>query len=191
MAKLKKRADGRYKSSVRFNGKDYYVYGRSKEELEENRSLLRERLKSGKELHDNPTLEQYYKTWTDNRRAGIREASIHCQQSMFRDVAGIVLDNGQTFGQMKLSKINTDDIRQVQRELLAQGRKTRTVNDILAHVKHVFKTAVEERRIDYNPCTLVKPLKRTEERARDNNSQGINERGNSGVSEGRRGFLLL
>lgn len=173
MARLKKRADGRYKASIRFNGKDYCVYGKSKDELEEKKSQLRERLKSGKELHDHPTFEQYYQTWTENRKNTIRESTLHSQQSQFRDVAQIELCNGLTFGQTKLAEINTDDIRQVQRELLAKGRRTQTVNDALAHIKHVFATAVDERRLDYNPCTLVKPLKRTEERARDTTHRAL------------------
>lgn len=173
MAKQKKRADGRLAAKITFDGKQYFAYGRTKAELEENRDRLKERLRSGKERHDNPTLEQYYRMWTDNRRSAVKEASLHCQQSLFRDAAGITLDTGRTFGQMKLSEISTDDIRQIQRELLANGRKTRTVNDILAHIKHVFKTAVDERRIDYNPCTLVKPLKQTEERARDTTHRAL------------------
>lgn len=175
MAKQKKRSDGRFTAKITFDGKAYFAYGRTRAELEENKDKLKERLRSGKDRHDNPTLEQYYEVWTNNRRSEVREASLHCQGSLFRDVSKIVLDTGQQFGQMKLSKITTDDIRQVQKILLEDGRKTRTVNDILAHIKHVFKTAVDERRITYNPCTLVKPLKRTEERARDTSHRALSK----------------
>ena len=180
MARQKKRADGRFQKSFTFNGSRYYVYGRSMQELDEKKDQLKAKLKAGKEAHDNPTFEQYYRTWTDNRRGSIREATLHSQAKQYNIFSAVKIEStGKEIGKMKLSEITVDDIREVQKKLVNKKRPagedgqeralytTQTINDILAHVKHVFKTAVEERKIDYNPCTLVKPLKRTEERARD------------------------
>ena len=73
---------------------------------------------------------------------------------------------------MKIRDVKTDDIRAVQ-EGLKEGRKTQTVNNIISHLSHVFGTAVKERILDYNPCTLVTPLKRTEEAARDTHHRAL------------------
>lgn len=168
MPRQKKRTDGRLKSTFTFKGKRYYVYGRSQQELKANEAKRLAELKAGQEQRDNPTLSQYYERWSELRRGSVRGATMHSQISHFKGCAEVYIPSAQmTLGGMKLSEITADDIREVQRNLIATGRSSRTVNDYLAHLSHVFKTAVHERRIDYNPCVLIKPLKRIEEHARD------------------------
>ena len=175
MAKQKQRIDGRISRSFTVNGKRHFIYGRSKQELDRKEYEKRQKLEAGQERRDDPTFAQYYQAWTDTRRDSIKPSTLHSQAGQYNAVAGLEMPDtgGRTFSQLKLSEVTTDDIRAVQRALLAAGRKTQTVNDTITHIKHVFETAVKERRLDYNPCTLVQPLKRTEERARDTHHRAL------------------
>lgn len=175
MARLKKRADGRLQKSFTYNGKRYYVYGYSKQELDEKEYLKRQELEAGLDRRENPTLKQYYEAWTEARRDSVREATLHAQASWFKVAAEIRIDSaGKNLEDMKIADITVDDIRESQKKLREGGRRSaQTINDIIAHLSHVFKTAVNERKIDYNPCTLVRPLKRTEERARDTKHRAL------------------
>jgi integrase len=71
-----------------------------------------------------------------------------------------------TFGDLKVKEVTIDDLYFVQQELL-KTRKTQTVNDYMALVKHLMKDAMKERIIDYDPCVLLNNLRRKEEKARD------------------------
>lgn len=165
MARQKKRADGRLAKTFTFEGKKYFVYGYSKDEVEEKLSQKKMELKQGKQDHDNPTLDSFHKRWDDNRRDSIKEATIRCQHFQYNSCADVKI-NGKRLGDYRIADIKPDDIRVVQRELLEKNR-TQTVNDKIAVLSHIFHDALNERYIDYNPCCVVKPLKRTEKRARD------------------------
>ena len=171
----KKRNDGRLQRAFTFNGKRYFVYGHSKQELDEKEYQKRAELKSGKEQHDNPTLNQYHEKWTEARRGSIKESTLRCQGFQYNACAIVFIETaGRKLEEMRIKEITVDDLREVQKSLLVT-RTTQTTNDSLSHLSHIFHDAVRERRIDYNPCTLIKPLKRTEPRARDTTHRALTE----------------
>lgn len=160
--KQKKRADGRLRRVFTFNGKKYYVYGYSSQELEDNYLKKKSELEAGKDQHDNPTLNQYYEIWTNGRKGTVKESTLRCQHHQYNTCSKILISSlNKFFGELKLREITTDDIREVQNALL-KSNKPSGVNDKIAHLSHVFSDAVKERRIDFNPCIPVKNLKRVE-----------------------------
>lgn len=174
MGRQKKRADGRIQKSFRINGKRYYAYGSTAAEAEAAAFNKRKEIEAGKDEHDNPTLEQYYERWTNTRRGSIKESTLHSQASQFKVCADVISKSYKIrIGEIKIRNIQVDDIRDIQNALLADGRRTQTVNDAISHLSHILNTALKERRIDYNPCCLVAPLKRTEERARDTHHRAL------------------
>ena len=176
MGKQKKRADGRFKSSFTFKGKRYYVYGRSKQELIDKEVEKRKELEEGRERRENPSMNEFYQTWTESRRGSVKESTLRGQVGNFKAMASVqIKDAGRTFGELKLSEVTVEDVREVQRALIGAGRTIQTTNDMMAHLYHVFRVAIDERRITYNPCRTVKPLKRTEERARDTHHRALSE----------------
>lgn len=174
MAKQKKRADGRLQKTFTFEGKKYFVYGRTKEELEDKLLKKKSELREGKEDHDNPTLDRFHEKWTADRKDNIKPSTLRCQYFQYKSCSDVKI-NGKRLGQYRLSDIKPDDIREVQKALLegrdiskyARKNTTQTVNDKIAVLNHIFNDAIKERYLDYNPCVVVKPLKRTEKRARD------------------------
>lgn len=166
MAKQKKRADGRIVKTFTFNGKKYFAYGYDKQEAERKAIEKLQELEQGKINHDNPKLASFYERWSDNRQGTVKEATLRSQQHHFNTISKISV-NGFCFGDYRIADIKPDDIRCIQKALLASGNSSRTVNDKIAFLSHIFHDAIKERYIDYNPCCPIKPLKRTEKRARD------------------------
>lgn len=165
MAKNKKRADGYLCKTFSFNGKRYSVYAKDRKELERKAYEKLQELEKGKADHDNPTLDVFYERWTDNRRDSIKEATLRCQSFQYKSCANVKIGD-KRLGDLRMADIKPDDIRVVQKTLL--GKNTaQTVNDKIAVLSHIFHDGIRERYIDYNPVSVVKPLKRTEKRARD------------------------
>ena len=71
-----------------------------------------------------------------------------------------------------MKEVDVEILREVQSSL-KNGRKTRTVNDYMAFLKHVFSDACKERVIDYNPCVLIKNLIIIEEQARNTHHRAL------------------
>lgn len=165
MARVKKRADGYFTKSFTFEGKRHFVYAKTKMEVERKAFDKQRELEQGKQDHDNPTLDGFHKRWDENRRDSIKEATIRCQHFQYESCANVKV-NGKRLGDYRIADIKPDDIRIVQKELLEKNT-TQTVNDKIAVLSHIFHDALNERYIDYNPCCVVKPIKRTEKRARD------------------------
>ena len=171
------RNDGRVNVSFRFNGKVYCVTGASKEDAILKKQKRIEELKAGAESRINPTVNEYYVRFTDNRRAKVKESTIRSQTCQFNDAAGVQIEGtGRTFGELKIRDVKVGDVQQVQNALRAAGRTTETTNNILAHVSHVFNRAVRERLIDWNPCSAVDKLQRVEPKAKDTKHRALNEK---------------
>lgn len=163
MAKAKKRSDGRYQKGFRYEGKQYIVYGSTQKEAEEKKMAKLQELKEGTAEHDDPTLNQYYEKFTEYRQGNVKGATLRCQAYQFRNCADIqITKSGKTLGQMKLTEIKRDDIKKVQKELEKLNLTSRTVNDYMAHLKCVFKTAVDDEKISKNPCNGIKKIRQTE-----------------------------
>ena len=171
MPRRKKRSGGLlqklFRVKVRGEWKQFVVYGHSESELTEKERAKREELEKERITREEPTLSQYYDRWTEARRGSIRESTLRGQIKMFDKISAVNIPSARrSFGELKIKDIAIDDLRFVQSVLLEE-RKTQTVNDYMAHLKHCMSDALKERVIDYNPCILLKNLKRTEEAARD------------------------
>lgn len=178
MARRTKRADGLMQKSFRVKikgvSKQFVVYGHNEKELSEKEQAKREEIEQGVLKQENPTLSDYYLRWIDGRRGTITEATLRGQDKFFGVIKKIEIPQllNIRFGDMRIKDVDIDVLRTVQREL-KNGRKTQTVNDYMAFVKHMFSDAQKERVIDYNPCVLLNNLKRSEERARDTHHRAL------------------
>lgn len=173
---MKKRQDGLYQKKFRCNGKQYIVYGHSTKELSKKEREKRAELDNKMDTRNNPTLDQYHKAWEEELSKTVKASTIKSHSFRYKACASIkIKSTGLKLGEMKLRDITTDDIREVQKGLQNAvddkgnpiKRTTETVNNDIAHLSHIFHTAVLERKIPFNPCDPVKNLKRTEPEARD------------------------
>ena len=164
----KKRADGRLQRSFTFDGKRYYVYGRTNKELNDKEAAKREQLINGAEERSNPTLDNYYDHFTEARRVSVKESTIRTQAYQYQAAADVKIDgNGKRLGDLRIRDIKPKDMQSVQMALAATGKTTETVNNIMDHLKHVFYAAVRDETIEKNPCNCIRNLRRTEKPARE------------------------
>ena len=160
----KKRKDGRLQRKFKIDGKTYYVYGKTAAELNEKQMKKTAEIKSRARRRHNPTLDEFYERWTAGR-VNVKPTTINTQKHHYKAVADIIID-GMRLGDLKVSEIKADDIRQVQKKL-AEHRKANGVNQVIDHLSHVFNGAVDDEIIEKNPCNLVNRLKITEQPARE------------------------
>jgi len=168
-AGIDRMASGLYRSRFTVEGKRYSVYGATVAECRQKESEKRSQIAAGlNESGKNISVSKYFDRWIENKQGTISGATERRYKMIFNGASAVKMDSiGNTFGAMKLVKVEVQDIRDVQ-NTLKDTYSTRTNNDVLNLLKSVFKTAVDERLLTWNPAAPVKTLKRTEEQARDN-----------------------
>lgn len=167
-AGMTRRKDGKIMNRFTVQGKRYTVYGATKEECREKELQKREEIKAGlykpgKML----TVEEYAERWIDSKRGTVKATTIRLNRILCRRITETAIDGaGTMFGALKLDKVEPQNVRDLQNALKME-LCTRTVNDTMSILKAMFSAAVMDRIIIWNPAEGVKPLRRTEERARD------------------------
>lgn len=169
----KKRKDGYLTSSFMCEGKRYWVYAKSKQELFEKETEKRKEIKEGLSKIYNPSLEDYYDQLLNIRRRELKESTIRAQVSQFNNMASVKLSKGVEFGKMPIKDITTRNVEQVRTILHEQGKTAENLNICFAHLKHVFACAVLDETIDKNPCKALKPLKRDTPVISDNRHRSL------------------
>lgn len=166
---LKKRKDGYRCKTFTVGGKKYWVYGKTAEELrvkeEEKRKEIAEKsFRIGKDL----TVAEYGERWIENKRNTVKSTTIRSHKIIVKRLCECVIDSvGHRFGDLKLAEVEPDHVRELQRRLDEEGCHTATTNVTISEVRSMFKDAVNDRIVVFNPAAAVKPLKRREEEARD------------------------
>ncbi len=165
----KKRKDGRYEIRFTVSGKRYVVYGQTVTECRQKEAEKRAQIAAGLyESGKNITVDKYFDRWIQAKEGSVTEATLRIDKMLYNGVKDIPIDSaGTVFGALKLPKVEVQNIRDLQ-NALKEKDSTRTTNDRINLLKSIFKAAVDERIITWNPAAPVKPLKRTEEQARNN-----------------------
>ena len=185
MARKKALPEGmRYKEGkgieyrFRVEGKRYSVYGQTAKEClqkatEKEESLHAGTYKPGKDL----TLTEYFDRWIEAKAGAVKETTIRTNKILFAIVRDMPVDHaGHTFGSMKLTAIEAQQIRDLQSAMIGAGKATRTANDTVSLLKSVFQSAIDTDRIlTWNPAAGVKRLRRTEPAARDTYHRALTE----------------
>lgn len=172
----KKRPDGRYQSSFTYEGKRYCVYGRNQKEILDKKLKKIAQLQSGMLDHDNPILNDYYDDYEEINRNKVKPATIRSQRTWFDACANVqITKSGTTLGQMRIRDIKPKDCQKVQRSLIDSGKSSRTVNNYLDHLKHVFAVAVRDETIDRNPCLCIQHVRRIEPTAAETKHRGLSK----------------
>lgn len=191
MAKRKKRTDGRLQKSFTYDGKRYYVYGKTAAELLENEVAKRKQLEQGEQDLYDPTLNSYYEHFTSIRRAELKGSTMRTQQCQFKGIADVEIVPGKTFGSMRIKEIGRRDIEIVREMMQAAGKTPQNLNICFAHLNHVFASAVLDDTIEKNPCRALKPLKRDKPPARETKHRALTEEETRRFFEAAEGSFYL
>ncbi|MBP3881146.1 MAG: site-specific integrase [Lachnospiraceae bacterium] len=182
-AGMTRRKDGIIVCRFTVEGRRFAVYAQTAEEcrvkeLEKRQEIKEGRYKTGKEL----TVSEYFDRWLENKRVDAKEATLRTYRILMDRMKNTAIDEaGRTFGNLKLVKVEKQNVIDLQRalqkelktkdedgnEVTRKGMTTRSTNDAINLLKQVFKDAVDEDIMKKNYAKPVKPIPRTEPRARD------------------------
>lgn len=171
---MKKNAKGYLRSTFTIDGKRYTVYGKNNNELFEKESKKRAEIEQRINTRENPTVEEYCSRRLEFRKDGISYNTYRNIKRAMNSICKIHINSVDLkFGEIKLKKVSSDDLKEVQ-NALKKTCKTSTVNDHMSKLKHMFCDAVRERIIIYNPFDMITNIKRTEEKARETYHRALN-----------------
>lgn len=176
------RKDGRLMYQFKIGDKRCTVYGLTAEECVKKREA-KEKEAENSTYKNNSKLKvsEYFERWLDARAGTVKPTTIRTNRILLDRISATVIDEaGTKFGDLKLTKVEAQNVRDLQRALQKEitmkdkngkestrkGMQSRGVNDSIYLLKAVYKSAIEERATEWNPVT-VKPLKRIEAPARD------------------------
>ena len=164
----RRKEDGLFSCRFTVGGKRYTVYGKTVKECREKEAERRSKIEEGiyKSGRDVP-FRDYFQRWIVTKEGSVKETTIRNYRMLFNMLARVRIDDvGTMFGDIKISKAEPQNIRDLQSGLKAT-QHTRTVNDAISLVKCVYKSALDDHLITWNPAAGVKPLRRTEPPARE------------------------
>ena len=168
MGKPVKRPDGRYMMRFTVEGKRYTVYGASMKECRTNELEKRQAIADGLTGSVKRwTVERWLNSWMEGRAGRLTGSAIRTYNQHLKRACRQQIGGGRVFGSIRLEKLETVHIKELQTALASQFT-TRTTNDTISFVKQGIEAAVNERVLVWNPCKAVESLKRTEAPARDN-----------------------
>ena len=183
------RADGRIVNRFTVEGKRYSVYGTNVKECREKESAKRAQIMAGlAKKGKDKTVGEYFAEWIAAKEGTVKPTTIRTDSILLRRMEITPIDKaGTLFGSLKLSKVETANVRALQgalqkelkfrtdkgKEKTRKGMTTRATNDSIHLLKAVYKSAIAERLVNWNPVETVKPLKRTEEQARDTTHRAL------------------
>ena len=168
-----KNYNGYLRTSFTHKGKRYYIYGSTKKELFEKVAIKKMELDKVEEDKVNPTLNDYYDFFYEVRRNEVSESTLRAQKSQYGVVSGVVMQTGETLGEMRIRDITRRDIYYARLELIKKGKTAQNLNICFAHLHHVFEYAVIDETIEKNPCKSIKRLKRTDETINENRHRAL------------------
>lgn len=189
MAKKKKlpvgfseRGNGLLQYRFTVEGRRFSVYGATVKDCRAKELDKRKEIEDGTyKKADKLTVSEYFDRWIEAKQGTVKETTIRTDTILLNRMRETVIDKaGTRFGDLKLAAVEVQNVRDLQkalqcelktkdkngRDVTRKGMTTRAVNDSIYLLKQVYKTAIEERAVIYNPVS-VKPLKRTEAAARD------------------------
>ena len=153
---LQKRTDGRYKKSVYIGkdgtGKRLYktVYGKTQKEAEKKATELRSQLAKGLDLFSQrDTFSLWAEKYLKSKEATVGARTLLCVRSSLKHLSPIY--------NLELAKIKPQHIEDILFDL-ATGDKPlskKTLTDIRNNAFGVFRLAIKNRVIDFNPASVV------------------------------------
>lgn len=164
-AGMRKTSKGMIEDRFTIDGKRFSVYGKTVQECREKEARRRAEIeagmyKAGGEL----TYREYLEKLLPSYKQTVKPSTYYSREKTWRYPCDAVISpNGCTkFGDLKLSKIEPQTIRSLQSELL-KSRSPEWVNRLISATGYIFKQAINDRIIMWDPTAGVKRLKVTKE----------------------------
>ena len=145
---MKKRKDGRYKKQVTLGGKSYYIYGYTKQEIEDKTRALQREHEAGLVIGDATTVGEWAAQWFETYKADVRMVTRQSYATIY---------NAHIMPQ--LGKLRLQDVRpaHLQAVLLKVSDKSESLQSkVLIILRQLFRTARQNRLITFDPTEGLK-----------------------------------
>jgi integrase len=152
----KKKKENRYRSRI-YLGTDpdgkrryKYVYGRTQKEVREKEAQVRAQLLKGVNVADAHTFGYYRMAWLARKQADVSPLHYDRLVSVSKHLAPLE--------PMKVRDIKPSMVEDILLRLAARNPHTgkptskKTLGDVLHSADQIFRVAMEDRELDYNPC---------------------------------------
>ena len=148
---ISKRADGRYQGRFTFQGERYTLYDRDIKALQKKMADARYEMEHGIYVDaKNMTLNTFFETWVSE----IKENTVKANTlSVYMEIYKIHI--APTLGKLQVSSVNKLMIQKLLNTMQKNGLSANTQAKTKAILYSIFKEAMENRMISYNPCENI------------------------------------
>lgn len=148
---ITKRADGRYQGRFTFQGERYTLYDRDIKTLQKKMADTRYEMEHGIYVNaQHMTLNTFFETWVSEIKENtVKENTL----SVYREIYKIHI--APTLGKLQVSGINKLMVQRLLNNMSQNGLSANTLAKTKAILYSLFKEAMENRMITYNPCENI------------------------------------
>jgi len=148
---ISKRADGRYQGRFTFQGERFTLYDRDIKTLQKKMADAKYEMEHGIYLNaQNMTLNSFFETWLSEIKANTVKANTI---SVYMEIYKVHI--APTLGKMQVSSINKLMVQRLLNNMSKNGLSPNTLAKTKAILYSIFKEAMENRMISYNPCENI------------------------------------
>ena len=167
---ISKRADGRYQGRFTFQGERFTLYDRDIKVLQKKMADAKYEMEHGIYINaQNMNLDTFFQTWLKE----IKENTVKANTlSVYMEIYKIHIS--PALGKLHVSSINKLMVQRLLNNMSKNGLSANTLAKTKAILYSIFKEAMENRMISYNPCENITIRRdKTERRVLSYNEQKI------------------
>ncbi|MGN0505100.1 MAG: tyrosine-type recombinase/integrase [Lachnospiraceae bacterium] len=148
---ISKRADGRYQGRFTFQGERFTLYDRDLKTLQKKMADARYEMEHGIYMDaKNMTLDVFFQTWlSEIKENTVKENTLSVYQEIYK------VHIAPQLGKLQVSGINKLMIQRLLNTMSKNGLSANTLAKTKAILYSIFKEAMENRMISYNPCENI------------------------------------
>ena len=148
---ISKRADGRYQGRFTFQGERFTLYDRDIKALQKKMADAKYEMEHGIYMNaQHMTLNTFFDTWVSE----IKEHTVKANTiSVYMEIYKIHI--APTLGKLQVSSINKLMVQRLLNTMSKNGLSPNTLAKTKAILYSIFKEAMENRMISYNPCENI------------------------------------
>ena len=148
---ISKRADGRYQGRFTFQGERFTLYDRDIKALQKKMADAKYEMEHGIYINaQNMTLNTFFETWVSE----IKENTVKANTiSVYMEIYKIHIC--PALGKLQVSSINKLMVQRLLNNMSKNGLSANTLAKTKAILYSIFKEAMENRMISYNPCENI------------------------------------
>lgn len=148
---ISKRADGRYQGRFTFQGERFTLYDRDIKALQKKMADAKYEMEHGIYINaQNMTLNAFFETWLKEFKENTVKANT---LSVYMEIFKIHI--APSLGKLQVSSINKLMVQRLLNNMSKNGLSPNTLAKTKAILYSIFKEAMENRMISYNPCENI------------------------------------